>query len=249
VGLDPAFDHDDYGAFSEVLDSLGGIYDLNQLTTYLISRGSSITNHRLLQRIRNKEIDKLKIWGSNSIIDFLRGENWRLAAIDLKVASPLERSIVASAVLEEVYRDMVTKRPKVTFFVVDEAHNLCPRVPWNTHQNAPTQILHEIAAEGRKYGAFLMLLTQNPSKLSDQALTQCDNVILMNMTSGAEVRALEVVVKDAGPGLSGTVFGLNKGEAVCMGGIVRNEVVGKFDLRKTQPGGDDIGKDWAKKKT
>jgi hypothetical protein len=33
-----------------------------------------------------------------------------------------------------------------------------------------------------------------------------------------------------------------------MGGIVRNEVIVKFDLRKTHPGGDDLGKDWAKRR-
>jgi hypothetical protein len=33
-----------------------------------------------------------------------------------------------------------------------------------------------------------------------------------------------------------------------MGGIVRNEVIVKFDLRKTEHGGDDVSKDWAKRK-
>jgi hypothetical protein len=58
---------------------------------------------------------------------------------------------------------------------------------------------------------------------------------------------LDAVLKEAGPGFSGTVFGLSKGEAVCTGGIVRNEVIVKFDLQKTLPGGDDLGKDWPKR--
>jgi hypothetical protein len=48
VGLDPAFDHDDYGAFSDVLDDLGGGYNLNEVTTHL-GKGSSTTNNRVLQ--------------------------------------------------------------------------------------------------------------------------------------------------------------------------------------------------------
>ena len=71
--------------------------------------------------------------------------------------------------------------------------------------------------------------------------------VTVTTSPGAEVRALNAVLKEAGPGLSGTVFGLSKAEAVCMGGIVRNEVIVKFDLRKTHPGGDDLGKDWAKR--
>lgn len=245
AGLDPVLDYEDYRTFCEVLDELGPKYDLAKVLEQL-NRRSTLT--RLLQRIRNRELDKLRLLGPTSIIQTLRDEDWRFVAIDLKIATSLERSIAAAAILEALYRDMVAGPSKVTFFVVDEAHNFCPRMPWDVHQNPPTQILQEIAAEGRKYGAFLILITQNPSKLNEQAMTQCDNVILMNMTSGAEVRALDAVIKDAGPGLSGTVFGLRKGEAVCMGGIVRNEVIVKFDLRKTQPGGDDVSKGWAKRK-
>src|SRR5262245_33475670 len=110
-----------------------------------LRRRSTMT--RLLQRIRNRELHKLRLWGSTSTIRILKDEDWRFAAIDLKIATPLERSIAAASILEALYRDMVAK-PKVTFFVIDEAHNFCPRTPWDVHQTAPTQILQEIAAEG-----------------------------------------------------------------------------------------------------
>ena len=246
LGIDPVHDREEYSVFRETVESLGESYTLNQILD-IFSYSPSVEKVRLLYRIKNRELDKLSLWGEPSIIEELRNNDWSFASIDLRDVTPLERSLASAAVLEALYRDIIRSR-KVTFFVVDEAHNFCPAVPWESHQEAPRQILHEIAAEGRKYGAFLMLMTQNPSKLSEQVMLQCDNVILMKMTSGIEVKALEAIVGDAGPRLAQAAFSLNIGEAICMGGIVRNEASVKFDLRKTTPGGEDVSKEWARRK-
>ena len=243
LGLDPIADAQDYRVFRETIETLGGSYTLQRLMD-AVSKPGSMEKFNLLNRISNREIDKLGLWSTPSAVDRLKEDDWKFASFDLRDLWPLERSLVSSAVLKAVY-DGVIKSRKVTFIVIDEAHNLCPAVPWAWHQNAPLQILLEIAAEGRKYGAFLMLLTQNPSKLSQQALIQFDNIILMRMVSGAEIQALGAIIPDAGPNLAQKAFTLGKGEAICMGGIVKNETNVKFDLRKTQPGGDDVSKGWA----
>jgi DNA helicase HerA-like ATPase len=201
---------------------------------------------RLLYRIKNREIDKMALWNGKSLLEELSRDDWSFASVDLRHVSAMERSLASATILEKLYRQIINNR-KVTFFVLDEAHNFCPAIPWEDHQKAPRQIVHEIAAEGRKYGAFLMLLTQSPSKLSEQALSQCDNIILMKMSSGSEVQALQTVVRDAGSRLAQLAFNLDQGEAICMGGMVRSETSVKFDLRKTKPGGDDVSKEWARR--
>jgi uncharacterized protein len=246
LGLDSIHDREEFGAFREVVELLGDSFTLNQLIDAL-SKSPSVEKVRLLYRIKNREVDKMALWGDESSIGILRNTEWAFASIDLRQVTAMERSLAAATILESVYRDVVKSR-KLTFFVIDEAHNFCPAVPWEEHQQAPRQIIHEIAAEGRKYGAFLMLSTQGPAKLSEQALSQCDNVILMKLTSGSEVSALQAVVRDAGPRLAQLVFNLSQGEAICIGNIVRSETSVKFDLRKTMPGGADIGKEWARRK-
>lgn len=246
LGLDPINDREEYSVFREVLDSFtNSSFDIDAFVAKLTD-SPSVEKIRLLYRIKNNEIDRLSLWGRPSIVETLRSSDWRFASIDLRSASPLERSLISSAVLEALYKETIESR-RVTFIVIDEAHNLCPAVSSYDHQESPKRIIHEIAAEGRKYGAFLMLLTQNPSKLSEQALLQCDNVILMRMTSDVEVEALSKIVAGASPTLAQTAFSLGKGEAICMGGIVRTPTIAKFDLRKTQPGGDDISKEWARR--
>lgn len=247
LGLDPIHDREEYSVFLETIDSFKGAPYSIQAVVDSLSASPSVDKIRILYRITNKELGKLPLWGSPSLVATLANDDWRFASIDLRSASPLERSLISSAVLESLYKHTIDSQ-MVTFIVIEEAHNLCPAISSYDHQQAPKRIIHEIAAEGRKYGAFLMLLTQNPSKLSEQALLQCDNVILMRMTSDVEVEASAAIIAGAGPRLAQTAFSLDTGQAVCMGGLIRTPTIVKFDLRKTRPGGDDVSKDWARKK-
>jgi DNA helicase HerA-like ATPase len=52
-----------------------------------------------------------------------------------------------------------------TFVVVDEAHNLIPSQPRGLGAEALREQFRAIAAEGRKYGLFLIVCTQRPDKI------------------------------------------------------------------------------------
>lgn len=53
-----------------------------------------------------------------------------------------------------------------------------------------TERIVQIAAEGRKYGLWLLLSTQRPSKIHPNALSQCDNLGLMKMSSPRDLAQL-----------------------------------------------------------
>ena len=242
--IDPIEDPTEFGQYRKVISDLGLRYSMSQFENAVKASGYAA----LRRRIQSTGVADLSIWcEETSLIDTVGSRNWRFASFDVRDVKPVERSLLAAAILKGLYDDLTTS-PRVTFFVMEEAHNFCPAHVWYEHQKWPRDIIHEMATEGRKYGAFLMMLTQNPSRLSPQALLQCDNVILMRMTSSSEVEALATVVRDAGPRLAEAAYGLKKGEAICLGGIVRAETPVKFDLRKTRPGGDDISKDWTKRR-
>ena len=47
--------------------------------------------------------------------------------------------------------------------VIDEAHNVCPREPGDEVTALATEHAARIAAEGRKFGLYLLVSTQQPT--------------------------------------------------------------------------------------
>jgi DNA helicase HerA-like ATPase len=68
------------------------------------------------------------------------------------------------------------------FLVLDEAHNFVPEEPRNRVEALRDQF-RTIAAEGRKYGVFLILVSQRPDKLDYLILPECANKAIMRLDS------------------------------------------------------------------
>jgi hypothetical protein len=70
-----------------------------------------------------------------------------------------------------------------TFLVLDEAHNLIPRDGASPYVAVVRDQVRTIAAEGRKYGLFLVLCTQRPDKLDARVVSECQNAVVLRMVS------------------------------------------------------------------
>ena len=70
-----------------------------------------------------------------------------------------------------------------TYIVVDEAHNLLPKETDKLAAKALLEQFRSIAAEGRKYGLFLVLCTQRPDKIDELVLSECENKAIMRLGS------------------------------------------------------------------
>jgi ATPase family associated with various cellular activities (AAA) len=81
------------------------------------------------------------------------------------------------------------------FIVMDEAHNIIPAEPSNRAEYEIREQFRTIAAEGRKYGIFLILASQRPDKLDPLILSECENRAIMRLNSEA---ILNLTKKDLG---------------------------------------------------
>jgi hypothetical protein len=73
-----------------------------------------------------------------------------------------------------------------TFIVVDEAHNLLPKETDKLAAKALLDQFRTIAAEGRKYGLFLILCTQRPDKIDELVISECENQAVMRLGSQSQ---------------------------------------------------------------
>ena len=67
------------------------------------------------------------------------------------------------------------------FIVLEEAHNIIPTKTYSVSAEALREQFRTIAAEGRKYGVFLILCTQRPDKLDATIVSECENRALMKL--------------------------------------------------------------------
>jgi DNA helicase HerA-like ATPase len=151
---------------------------------------------------------------------------------------PMEPLAVSLDLLEHLWAGRHERIP--TLIVIDEAHNLCPDSPTSLIQAAVLQRLIQIAAEGRKYGLWLLLSTQRPSKIHPQVLSQCDNLVLMRMNSPGDVRELAAVFGFAPPAMLETAPFFTLGEALVAGAFVPCPAMIRMGQRLTVEGGSDV---------
>jgi DNA helicase HerA-like ATPase len=171
-----------------------------------------------------------------SIADSLKETNWRCMVIDVGTLTSSDQKTVATiAVLNQLWQAKDPKKP--VLLVIDEAHNICPQQSTSRLQEIATQYIVEIAGEGLKYGLRLLLVSQRPAKIHASVLTQCDNLVLMRMTSTADVETLAQAFSQVSPSLVAQSKFFVKGESLIVGEIAKSPTFAKFEGRLTQEGG------------
>jgi DNA helicase HerA-like ATPase len=88
--------------------------------------------------------------------------------------------------------------------VIDEAHNVCPAEPPNPLLAMAAADAIRIAAEGRKFGLYLLASTQRPQKIAENVLSQADNLVLMGCRALIQARA---AAADSPPQILGSAAG------------------------------------------
>ena len=197
-------------------------------------------------RATNIGVHRFGVWSREqdvSILDDVLDGDIRCLVADLgSLGDPAERTLVAGAMLERLWRRRAERQPVA--IVIDEAHNVCPAKPEDALTALATEDAIRIAGEGRKFGLYLIVVTQRPQKVHENVLSQCDNLVLMRMNSVADLGHVAEVFSFVPPGLieRASTFGL--GEALVAGKIASHPALIRFGARITQEGGSDVA-GWA----
>jgi DNA helicase HerA-like ATPase len=129
--------------------------------------------------------------------------------------------------------------------VVDEAHNVCPAAPGDALTAAATRTAVAIAAEGRKFGLYLLVSTQRPQKVDANVLSQCDNLILMRLNSDADGAFAREAFSFVPAGLVALAPAFGQGEALVAGKMAPHPALVRFGARVSAEGGADVSAAWA----
>ncbi len=149
-----------------------------------------------------------------------------------------EQLTVALSVLNDLWDRREERRP--VLLVIDEAHNLCSPDLESLLGRAVRNRIIQIAAEGRKYGLWLLLSTQRPSKVHSGIVSQCDNLTLMRMNSPNDLTELGDLFGFVPRQLLAQASRFRQGEALLAGGFVPAPTITSIAGRLTVQGGIDV---------
>lgn len=238
LGIDPVHDVEIYNAMLHFEPQTRGVAQ-GRLIETLRGNGSDVLR-RFAVRLENLGVADwpLWAWGSRAVTDDIDDEP-DATVVDLgSFDTHAEFRAAALGVLDHLWENRVSRRPRL--IVIDEAHNLCSPDPVDGVHALLTDRIVQIAAEGRKYGLWLLLSTQRPSKVHPNALSQCDNLALMRMNSARDLEELANVFGFAPESLLARSPEFAQGQALFAGGFIPAPAVVQMGSRLTPEGGIDV---------
>jgi len=238
LGIDPLVDREEYNA---LLHYESRIASENPEQIVIALQSSTEPAERALAlRIENLRLMDWELWSGDeeAITDTL---DERPDALILDVGGftyPDEHLVAALAVLDRLWAEREGRRP--VLIVIDEAHNFAGPDVESPLARAVRDRIVQIAAEGRKFGLWLLLSTQRPSKVHPGILSQCDNLALMKMSSPVDLAELASVFGYAPAALLERSPLFRQGEALFAGGFVPAPTIARMRERLTEEGGADV---------
>ena len=153
-----------------------------------------------------------------------------------------------SKIYGKMFFDYVTNLDKRASFpihmVIEEAH----RYVQNDHdyEILGYNIFDRITKEGRKYGTVLGLITQRPSELSNTALSQCSNYIVLRMFHPDDLDIIRNITHSISTADVDKLKTLRPGVALCFGNAFNIPIFTKIDKPDPTPNSSNfhIGSSW-----
>lgn len=236
--LDPIFDAEQFNTMLQA-----GTVDFSEIQepiTDWLRKQQNPSFTQLALRIENLGVLDWPIWAwGDADVNEVVAEKSDATVIDLGgFDSPDQLQLVALALLDYLWNSRHSREAKLV--VIDEAHNLCPPNPSTPLEKLLTERIIQIAAEGRKYGLWLLLSTQRPSKIHPNVISQCDNLALMKMSSQRDLKELSQIFGYAPEELVQSSPDFAQGQALFCGGFTETPLLVQMGNRLTREGGSDV---------
>jgi DNA helicase HerA-like ATPase len=160
----------------------------------------------------------------------------RATILQLDRLSEEDQQLLAATLLRKLYharvaagRDGTDGIDHPVFALMEEGHRFAP-----DGQARSLGILRTILSEGRKFGFGIGIVSQRPSKLDADVLSQCGTQVIMGITNPADQDAIRQSVESAGEDVIDTLPGLTPGQAVVAGDAMNTPVLIRVRERHTE---------------
>jgi DNA helicase HerA-like ATPase len=172
----------------------------------------------------------------------------QVTVLKLNRMSKSDQQMLAAALLRKLYeaREAATRGEDdaidhPVFSLFEEGHRFAP-----DGDARSLGILRRILSERRKFGFGVGIISQRPSKLDPDVLSQCGTQIIMQIQNPNDQQAIRTSVESAGEDVLDELPGLTPGQAVVAGDAMNTPVLLNVRKRHTEHGADspEATKEW-----
>jgi DNA helicase HerA-like ATPase len=159
-----------------------------------------------------------------------------VTVVDLSTAPPEILDVIISVISRLAFELAVWSNGSVPMLLVcEEAHRYAPAAEGDSTFVPTRRELSRIAKEGRKYALSLALVTQRPSDLDPNILSQCGTAIAMRLSSERDQQVIRANTYEGMVDLLDFLPLLSDREAIVLGQGVSMPMRVRFDqLNKGQ---------------
>lgn len=159
----------------------------------------------------------------------------RAAVIDMTGILPELQAMIVSRLLTDIFEARKRRLISPGMVVVEEAHNYIPER--GTGSAASTSVVRTIAAEGRKFGLGLMIISQRPARVDKNVISQCNTQIIMRVTNPNDLKALSKGLEGMTSDLEEELKRLPSGVAMLVSNEIERPITVNIRPRKSRHGG------------
>jgi DNA helicase HerA-like ATPase len=157
------------------------------------------------------------------------------SVIDMTGIQPELQGMIVAKLLSEIFEARKRRLVSPGMVVVEEAHNYIPER--GSGNSASTSIIRTIAAEGRKFGLGLMVISQRPARVDKNVISQCNTQIIMRVTNPNDLKALSKGLEGMTSDLEEEIKRLPPGTAMLVSNEIERPVTVSIRPRKSRHGG------------
>jgi len=152
-----------------------------------------------------------------------------------------DQQLITTVLVRRLYRERLddvrgrdSEVDHPIFALFEEGHRFSP-----ASGDAPSLgIMRTIASEGRKFGFGLGIISQRPSKIDPDVLSQCGTQISMKIRNPNDQDAIKKSVEAAGEDVTRELPGLTPGQAIVSGDAMNTPALIQVRRRRTEHGAE-----------
>jgi uncharacterized protein len=158
--------------------------------------------------------------------------------INLKGLKPELQELIVAKLAYDLFERRKADKVPAFFMLIEEAHRFCPERGVGHALSLP--ILRTVAAEGRKFGMGLGIVTQRPAKVDKNVLSQCNTQIILKVTNPNDIAAIAKSLENFTPEMEDVMKNLTMGVALITSDNIERPVLTNVRVRRSKHGGVSV---------